>query len=200
MRCMHSEGIYLRCFGTIFSSTSLLRVFCYSGRKITESFGNVTVRGEKYGKSKRGARLSTVCLSMYSITENIYYSQLSSVAILLQPEPNGFTSYNTSKWLCFLSLCAIVIRSTPASHVSTSNSQRSSQLFCIHYTWYSAIIWCWNSNVLAQTGGVSVVLLFLDASLWLCAKTQYSPCQKVQTSHRACESELGFIINAFINF
>jgi hypothetical protein len=24
---------------------------------------------------------------MYSITENIYYSQLSSVAILLQPEP-----------------------------------------------------------------------------------------------------------------
>jgi hypothetical protein len=33
------------------------------------------------------ARLSTVCLSMYSITENIYYSQLSSVTILLQPEP-----------------------------------------------------------------------------------------------------------------
>jgi hypothetical protein len=31
--------------------------------------------------------LSTVCLSMYSITENIYYSQLFSVAILLQPEP-----------------------------------------------------------------------------------------------------------------
>jgi hypothetical protein len=31
--------------------------------------------------------LSTVCLSMYSITENIYCSQLSSVAILLQPEP-----------------------------------------------------------------------------------------------------------------
>jgi hypothetical protein len=26
-------------------------------------------------------------LSMYSITENICYSQLSSVAILLQPEP-----------------------------------------------------------------------------------------------------------------
>jgi hypothetical protein len=55
----------------------------YSGRKITESLGNVTVRGEKDGKSKGGARLSTVCLSMYSITENIYYSQLSSVAILL---------------------------------------------------------------------------------------------------------------------
>jgi hypothetical protein len=69
----------------------------YSGRKITESLGNVTVRGLKYGKSKGGARLSTVCLSMYSITENIYYSQLSSVAILLQPEPNYFTSYNTRK-------------------------------------------------------------------------------------------------------
>jgi hypothetical protein len=59
----------------------------YSGRKITESFENVTVRGEKYGKSKGGARLSTVCLSMYSITENIYCTQLSSVVILLQPEP-----------------------------------------------------------------------------------------------------------------
>jgi hypothetical protein len=34
--------------------------------------------------SKGGARLSR--LSMYSITENIYYSQLSSVAILLQPK------------------------------------------------------------------------------------------------------------------
>jgi hypothetical protein len=62
----------------------------YSRRKITESLGNVTVRGEKYGKSKRGARLSTVCLSMYSVTENIYYSQLSSVAILLQPELKCF--------------------------------------------------------------------------------------------------------------
>jgi hypothetical protein len=43
--------------------------------------------GKKGGKSKVGARLSTVCLSMYSITESIYYSQLSSVATLLQPEP-----------------------------------------------------------------------------------------------------------------
>jgi hypothetical protein len=73
----------------------------YSGRKITEILGNVTVRGEKDGKSKMGTRLSTVCLSMYSITENIYYSQLSSVAILLQPEPTCFTSYNTRKWWCF---------------------------------------------------------------------------------------------------
>jgi hypothetical protein len=35
----------------------------------------------------RGEHDGEVCLSMYSIAENIYYSQLSSVAILLQPEP-----------------------------------------------------------------------------------------------------------------
>jgi hypothetical protein len=69
----------------------------YSGRKITESLGNVAVRGRKDGKGKGGARWPTVCLSMYSITENIYYSQLSSVAILLQPEPYSFTSYSTWK-------------------------------------------------------------------------------------------------------
>jgi hypothetical protein len=101
---------------------------------MTENLGNVTVRGEKDGRSKRGARWPTVCLSMYSITENIYYSQLSSVAIFLQPEPNCFTSYNTRKRLCSLSLCAIVFRSPPPSHVCTSNGQRSLQLFCVHYT------------------------------------------------------------------
>jgi hypothetical protein len=101
---------------------------------MTASLGNVTVRGKKCGKSKRGARLSTVCLSMYSITENIYCSQLSSVAILLQPEPNCITSYNTRKWFCFLSLCAIVLQSSPPSHVSTCNGQRSSQLFWVQYT------------------------------------------------------------------
>jgi hypothetical protein len=83
--------------------------------------------GKTDGKSKRGARLSTVYLSMYSITGNIYCSQLSSVAILLQHEPNCFTSYNTRKWLCFLSLCAIVFRSPPASHVSSSNGRWSSR-------------------------------------------------------------------------
>jgi hypothetical protein len=87
-------------------------------------------RGKIDGKGK-GERLSSACLSMYSITENIYYSQLPSVAILLQPEPNCFTSYNTSKSLCSLSICAIVLRSF--SHVSTSNGQRSSQLFFVHY-------------------------------------------------------------------
>jgi hypothetical protein len=70
---------------------------------------------------------------MCSITENIYYSQLSSVAILLQPETNCFTSYNTRKWLCFLPLCATVFRSPPAFHVFSSNGQWSSQLFCVYY-------------------------------------------------------------------
>jgi hypothetical protein len=37
-----------------------LRPVLYSGRKITESLGNVTVRGEKYGISKGGARWPTV--------------------------------------------------------------------------------------------------------------------------------------------
>jgi hypothetical protein len=104
----------------------------YSGRKTTESLGNVTVRGEKRWKEQGGARWPTVC--MYSITENIYYLQLSSVAILQQPEPNCFTSCNTMKGLCSLSLCAIVLRSSPDSHVSTFNSQRSSPLFCVHYS------------------------------------------------------------------
>jgi hypothetical protein len=105
----------------------------YSERKITASLGNVTVTGEKYGKGKGEARRPRVRLSMYSVTENIYYSQLSSVAILLQLEPNCFTSYNTRKWLRSLSLCAIVLRSSPPSHVSTCNGQRSSQLFYVHY-------------------------------------------------------------------
>jgi hypothetical protein len=106
----------------------------YSGRKIIESLGNVTVRGERRWKEQGGARWPTVSLSTYSITENIYYSQLSSVAILLQPESNCFTSYNTMKWLCSVSLCAIALRSPPASHVSTSNGQWSSQLFYVYYT------------------------------------------------------------------
>jgi hypothetical protein len=103
----------------------------YSGRRITDSLCNVTVRGEKRWK-EQGGRAMANSLSMYSITENIYYSQLSSVAILLQPEPNCFTSYNTRKWLCFFFLCAIVLRSPPPS-VSTCKGQRSSQLFCVYY-------------------------------------------------------------------
>jgi hypothetical protein len=83
-------------------------------------------------RARGGARWPTVCVSMYSITENIYYSELSSVAILLQPEPVSHRIIQGND--CFLSLCAIVFRSPPASHASTCNGQRSSQLFCVHYT------------------------------------------------------------------
>jgi hypothetical protein len=58
----------------------------YSARKITESLGNVTVREENRWEEQEGSAMAN-SLSMYSITENIYYSQLSSVALLLQPEP-----------------------------------------------------------------------------------------------------------------
>jgi hypothetical protein len=97
----------------------------YNGRRITASLGNVTVTGEKRWKGQGGSAMAK-SLSMYSITENIYYSQLSSNALLLQPEPNCFTSYNTRKGLCSLSLCA-ALRSSPPSHVSNCNGQRSSQ-------------------------------------------------------------------------
>jgi hypothetical protein len=90
-------------------------------------------RGKKMERARGRQRCPTVCLSMYSITENIYCSQLSSVAILLQPEPNCCTSYNTRKLLCSLSLSAIVLRSPPPSRASSSNGQRSSQLFCVRY-------------------------------------------------------------------
>jgi hypothetical protein len=82
-------------------------------------------RGKKDGKSKRGARLSTVCLSMYSITENIYYSQRSSVAILLQPEPVSRLIIQGND--CFLSLCAIVfgLPLPPTCLVPTVSEARS---------------------------------------------------------------------------
>jgi hypothetical protein len=108
----------------------LMVCLLYSGHKVTASLGNVTVRGEKRWKGQ-GASMMANSLSMYSITENIYCSQLSSVAILLQPEP-VFTSYSTRKWMGSLSPCAIALRSFPPSHVSTYNGQRSSQLFCVH--------------------------------------------------------------------
>jgi hypothetical protein len=92
-------------------------------------------RGKRW-KGQGGSKMANT-LSMYSITENIYCSQLSFVALLLQPERNCFISYNTRKWLGSLSLRAIVLRSSPPSHVSTCNGQRSSQLFCVHYTCYN---------------------------------------------------------------
>jgi hypothetical protein len=108
----------------------------YSGRKITAKPHS---KREKDGKSKGEAIRRRVCLRIYSVTENIYYSQLSSVA--LQPAAwTCFTSYNTTKGLLSLSLCAIVFRSSPPSHVSTCNGQRSSQLFCVHYTYVTTTL------------------------------------------------------------
>jgi hypothetical protein len=93
-------------------------------------------RHSKRGKQMERARRKhngEVWACIVLINENIYYSQLSSVAILLQPEPKCFKSYNTRKGLGPLYLCAIVLRSSPPSHVSACNGQRSLQLFCVHY-------------------------------------------------------------------
>jgi hypothetical protein len=95
-------------------------------------------------------------LSMYSVTENIYSSQLSSVAILLQPEPNCFTSYNTRKGLFSLYSCAIALRSSPPFNVSTCNGQRSSQLFCVHYM-YSSCNFTRSVSVITDAGSGSNV-------------------------------------------
>jgi hypothetical protein len=81
----------LRCHTLVF--------WLYSGRKITASFGNDTVRGEKYGKGKGEARRRRVCLSMYSIIENIYYSQLSSFVLLLQPETVSHRIIQGKDWV-----------------------------------------------------------------------------------------------------
>jgi hypothetical protein len=56
------------------------------------------IKREKKMERAKGERDGQQSEHVYtSITENIYYSQMSSVAILLQPEPNCFTSYNTRK-------------------------------------------------------------------------------------------------------
>jgi hypothetical protein len=49
----------------------------YSGRKITELRKRHSKRRKRW-KEQGGSAWPTVCLSIYSITENIYYSQLSS--------------------------------------------------------------------------------------------------------------------------
>jgi hypothetical protein len=107
----------------------------YNGRKITASLGNVTVRGERRWKWQGGSAIVN-SLSMYSITENIYYSQLSSVEILLQPEP-VFTSYSTRKdWVVshVLSPCGLPL--PPTCLLVTVNEARSyfvpTVLFGIH--------------------------------------------------------------------
>jgi hypothetical protein len=65
------------------------------------------------------------------------------------------------------SLCAIVLQSSPSSHVSTSNGQRSSPLFCVHYSkqtnstvhesmvWESALLKAVSSQGTGQTDAPS---------------------------------------------
>jgi hypothetical protein len=73
--------------------------------------------------------MSTVCLSMYNITENIYYSQPSSVAILLLPEPVSH-HINTRKGSCSVYLSLSVLSSCrlplpPNCLLVTANEARS---------------------------------------------------------------------------
>jgi hypothetical protein len=118
----------------------------YSGCKITESF--VTVRGEKTWKEQEGSAI------VNSLSEHVYYNwkHLLLTAVLRCDTSAAwtcFTSYNTRKWLCFLFVCAIVFRSPPASHLSTSNGQWSSQLFCVHYTrpiWHQGLFFVFENQ------------------------------------------------------
>jgi hypothetical protein len=112
-------------------------------------------------------------LSMYSITENIYYSQLSSIAILLQPEPNCFTSYNTRKdWVLshhVLSPCGLP--PPPPPNVPTCRGQRSSQLFCVHYAISLYAYTMWKSTPVLQacavySNRISVTIVINFFNLW----------------------------------
>jgi hypothetical protein len=63
---------------------------------------------------------------MYSITENIYYSQLSSVAILLQSEPVSHRVIQGKDWLLspyVLSSCGLPL--PPTCILVTDNEARS---------------------------------------------------------------------------
>jgi hypothetical protein len=70
--------------------------------------------------------LSTVCLSMYSITENIYCSQLSSLRYFCSLNPTVSHRIIQGKD-CVLSLCAILVRSPlpPTCLVLTVSEARS---------------------------------------------------------------------------
>jgi hypothetical protein len=82
---------------------------------------------KKDGKGK-GVSTTAKCLSMYSISENIYYSQLSSVALLLQPEP---VSHRIVQWKDLvlshpphvLSPCSLPL--PPTCLLATDNEARS---------------------------------------------------------------------------
>jgi hypothetical protein len=133
----------------------------YSVRKITESLGNVTLRGENNGKSKGEALWPIVCLSVYSITENIYYSQLSCVAILLKLEP-VFTSCSTRKYWALspnvLSPCGLPL--PPTCLLITANEARSYFAYTILHgdccTCLSRVrvLWQWLHPPLVANAGV----------------------------------------------
>jgi hypothetical protein len=64
--------------------------------------------------------------SMYSITENIYYSHLASVALLLQPEPISHRIIQGKDWVLspyVLSSCGLLL--PPTRLLVTVNDTRS---------------------------------------------------------------------------
>jgi hypothetical protein len=74
-------------------------------------------------------------LSMYGITENIYCSQLSSVAILLQPEPVSYRIIQGNDWVLSsyaLSPCGLP---PPTCLLVTVNEARSYFARCRMWDW-----------------------------------------------------------------
>jgi hypothetical protein len=72
-------------------------------------------------------------LSMYSITENIYYSQLSSVGLLLQPEPLSHRIVQGKDWVLSphaLSPCGLPL--PPTCLLVTVNEARCYFASAIH--------------------------------------------------------------------
>jgi hypothetical protein len=94
-------------------------------------------------KGKHGGE---VCLSMYSITENIYYYQLSCVVLLMQPEPVSHRIIQGKDWVLspyVLSSCGLPL--PPTCLLLTVNKARS---------YFASII-----NEMGSTGELSGLLL-----------------------------------------
>jgi hypothetical protein len=79
-------------------------------------------------------------LSMYSITENIYYSHLASVALLLQPEPVSHRIIQGKDWVLspyVLSSCGLLLPPTRLLVTGGTTTQNNivktdKNLFSIH--------------------------------------------------------------------
>jgi hypothetical protein len=111
------------------SVPGLHQVYGASCLQWTQNNCELRKRHSKRGKKIERARGSTAAKSLWKhLLLTAVFRCTTSAAWTC------FTSYNTRKGLCSLSVCAIVLRSSPPSHVSTCNGQRSSQLFCVHYT------------------------------------------------------------------